>query len=105
MTDKPKTPFYLIDTDSDFYKPLGVRAAICISVVCWAAIELYNGDGFWGVLSGAAAVYCIYVLFVAYKPPAEKPPVVYRDEEEEDEQPEAQSAELKAAADDDKSKS
>ena len=83
-SNKPKTPFYLIDTDSDFYKPVGVRAAICISVICWAAIELYNGQGFWGVLSGAAAVYCVYVRFVAYKPPAEKPPVVYNDEPEED---------------------
>ena len=84
MTDnKPKTPFYLIDTNSDFYRPFGVRMAICVSVVCWAALEIYNGDGFWGVISGAAAVYCVYVLFIAYNPPPEQAPVV-RPEDPED---------------------
>lgn len=69
MTEKKsKPPFYLIDTDADFYRPLGVRLAICISVVCWAALEIWNGDGFWGVISGAAALYCIYVLFLSYNP-------------------------------------
>lgn len=86
MTDKkPATPFYLIDTDSDFYRPLGVRIAICISVVCWAAVEIYNGNGFWGVLSGAAAVYCVYVLFIAYKPPEKQEPTVRPDDPEDDE--------------------
>ncbi|MGV3549945.1 hypothetical protein [Rhizobium sp.] len=84
---KPKTPFYLIDTDSDFYRPFGVRLAICISVCVWAAIELYGGNGFWGVLSGAAAIYCIYVLFVAYKPPVKQEPVVRPDDPEDDEAP------------------
>ena len=66
---KNKPPFYLIDTNADFYRPFGVRLAICISVVCWAALEIYNRDGFWGILSGAAAVYCIYTLFLTYNPP------------------------------------
>lgn len=85
MTEKKtKQPFYLIDTDADFYRPLGVRLAICISVVCWAAIEIYNGDGFWGVLSGAAAAYCIYVLFLSYNPPPKQEPVVRPDDRDED---------------------
>jgi len=72
MTDKKnKQPFYLIDTDADFYRPLGVRLAICISVACWAALEIYNGDGFWGIISGAAAMYCVYALFLSYNPPPE----------------------------------
>lgn len=75
MTEKKnRTPFYLIDTESDFYRPLGVRLAICISVVCWAAVEIYNRDGFWGVLSGAAAIYCIYTLFISYNPPPQETP-------------------------------
>ncbi|MBX9458438.1 MAG: hypothetical protein KL863_21705 [Rhizobium sp.] len=86
MTDKKqKPPFYLIDTDSDFYRPLGVRLAICISVLFWAGIEIYNGDGFWGVLSGAAAVYCIYVLFLTYNPPPKQEPVIRPDDEPADE--------------------
>jgi hypothetical protein len=77
MTDsKKKQPFYLIDTSAEFYRPLGVRLAICISVACWAAIEAWNGDGFWGVISLAAAVYCVYVLFLTYNPPPKQEPVV-----------------------------
>jgi hypothetical protein len=85
MTDKKnKQPFYLIDTDADFYRPLGVRLAICISVACWAALEIYNGDGFWGIISGAAAVYCVYALFLSYNPPPKvEAPVRLADHDEE----------------------
>lgn len=91
MTDKKnKTPFYLIDTDADFYRPLGVRLAICISVFCWAGLEIYNREGFWGVLSGALAIYCVYALFVSYNPPPKEEPVVRPpDTEDEDEAPDA----------------
>lgn len=88
MTEKKnKPPFYLIDTDADFYRPLGVRIAICASVAVWATIEIYNGDGFWGILSGAAAIYCFYVLFLTYNPPPPKPetPVRPPDDDEDEE--------------------
>lgn len=87
MTEKKsKQPFYLIDTDADFYRPLGMRLAICISVTCWAALEIYHGEGFWGVLSGAAALYCLYVLFVAYNPPPKQEPVVRPDDPEDEDE-------------------
>ena len=36
MTEKnTKPPFYLIDTSADFYRPLGVRLAICKSERAW----------------------------------------------------------------------
>lgn len=86
MTDKkPKTPFYLIDTDADFYRPIGVRVAICASVAIWAALEIWNQDGFWGVLSGAAFLYCTYVLLISYNPPPKVEPVVRTEDPEEDE--------------------
>ena len=81
-----KTPIYLIDTQNPFYRPLWLRATICISVVVWATLEIINNQPFWSVIAGAAAVYCVYVLFVTYKPPAD--PVVApprpQDPEEED---------------------
>jgi hypothetical protein len=85
MTDKKnKPPFYLIDTDADFYRPLGVRLAICVAVVCWAGLEIWNGDGFWGIISGAAALYCIYVLFLSYNPAPKQEPVTRPEEPDED---------------------
>ena len=92
MTDKKnKQPFYLIDTDADFYRPFGVRLAICISVACWAAVEIYNGDGFWGVLSGSAAVYCVYVLFLRYNPAPKVEVPVRPADDDDDEEPEAEA--------------
>jgi hypothetical protein len=73
--NKSKTPFYLIDTNSEFYRPLGVRLAICAGAVLWAVLETWFTDPFWSVIAIACAVYCVYVLFVAYKPPE---PVVER---------------------------
>ena len=88
MTDgKRKQPFYLIDTDSDFYRPVGVRLAICLSVAAWAALEIYNGDGFWGVLSGAAAIYCVYVLFLTYNPSPKQADETVRPIDNDDEPP------------------
>lgn len=79
-----KLPFYLIDTDADFYRPFGVRLAICVAVSCWAALEIWNGDGFWGILSGAAAVYCVYALFLTYNPPPKQETVAHPDDPEDD---------------------
>lgn len=93
MTEKKnKPPFYLIDTNAEFYRPLGVRLAICISVTCWAAIEIYHREGFWGVISGSAALYCIYVLFIAYKPPAKPEPAIRPDDPDNDENGEDRNA-------------
>jgi hypothetical protein len=105
MTDKKnRTPFYLIDTDADFYRPFGVRLAICISVACWAALEIYNRDGFWGVLSGAAAVYCVYTLFVSYNPPPKEEPVVRPPDPEDDDEIAEENGKSPIAIEDEKSK-
>ena len=85
MTDKKnKQPFYLIDTNADFYRPLGVRLAICISVACWAALEIWHQNGFWGVIAGAAAIYCVYTLFITYNPPPKAEPAARPDDPDED---------------------
>lgn len=70
---KNKTPFYLIDTQSAFYRPLGRRVVICAAVVLWAGLETWHRDPFWSVISVACAVYCVYVLLWTYKPPVEQP--------------------------------
>ena len=63
MADKNKPAFYLIDTQSAFYKPFSRRLIICIAVVAWACLETWHKDPFWSVISIACAVYCVYVLF------------------------------------------
>ena len=102
---KNKPPFYLIDTQSTFYKPMGVRLAICISVALWASMETWFRDPFWSVISIACAVYCAYVLFWAYEPPEEpvaRPPDPEDDEEDIAALPEARERE--EPANDDKPK-
>ena len=81
--NKNKTPFYLIDASSPFYKPLWLRATICGAVVVWAIIETYAQQPFWSVIAIACAVYCFYMLFISYKPP-EEPEIATRPPEDAD---------------------
>lgn len=84
MTEKKRTtPFYLIDTSSEFYRPIGLRIGICIGAALWLALEIYGRDPFWLVISGATAVYCVFTLLIAYKPP-EPPPARPADEPEDE---------------------
>lgn len=93
MADKKKKPpIYLIDTQSEFYRPLNRRIAICAAAALWAGIELWHQQPFWGVIAGATVVYCVYVLLLTYQPPAT--PVPRAPDPDEDEsmapvQPEA----------------
>jgi anti-sigma-K factor RskA len=75
MPEKKKTPVYLIDTNSPFYRPLGRRVIICLAAIAWAALEGWHREPFWSVISLACAIYCVYVLFWAYKEPADAPAV------------------------------
>ncbi|MCB1446156.1 MAG: hypothetical protein KDJ87_10280 [Rhizobiaceae bacterium] len=85
MTEKKsKQPFYLIDTDADFYRPFGVRLAICIAATSWAALEIWSRQPFWGIIAGATAVYCVYVLFLTYNPPPKQEAAVLTEEPGED---------------------
>ena len=79
--NKNKTPFYLIDTSSPFYKPLWLRATVCGAVAVWAILETYARQPFWSVIAIACAVYCVYTLFISYKPP-EEPEVIARPRED-----------------------
>jgi hypothetical protein len=96
--NKNKPPFYLIDTQSPFYKPLGRRITICAAVVIWAALETWHRDAFWSVISVACAVYCVYVLLWTYTPPVEPPPRPPDPDEDVEEGAEARDAIAEAPA-------
>jgi hypothetical protein len=64
----------LIDTTHEFYRPLGVRIAIVVVTVAWAAFELfYAKQGFWSVIAVAICALAIWSFLIAYKEPPPKP--------------------------------
>jgi len=103
--NKSKTPFYLIDTQSDFYKPRGRRVVICAAAVLWAVLETWHRDPFWSVIAIACALYCIYVLFWAYQPPVAPPPRAPDPDEDEESVAERADVEQPAAGNEEAPKS
>ncbi|WP_064705858.1 hypothetical protein [Rhizobium bangladeshense] len=61
----------LIDPNHPAYRRLCVRIAIVAVCFAWATVEFVTGDPFWGVISGGAGAYALYVLFWTFDP---KPP-------------------------------
>jgi len=97
MADKKnKTPVYLIDTTSPFYKPLGRRLIICLAAIAWAALEGWHHEPFWSVISLACAVYCVYTLFWTYKSPEEAPVVPAKVEDGTASEKDAEAEEVKS---------
>ena len=53
-------------------KPLWVRLSI-IGVICaWAGFEVWSGSEIWMFIAGAALMYCVWSLLLAYKPPPDQ---------------------------------
>ena len=84
--DKGKTPIYLIDVKQPFYEPLWRRVLICAAAALWALMEIWHRQPFWGVIAGAVALYCVYVLFLTYKPPQAAGPLETTEKPDEDDQ-------------------
>ena len=57
---QPNTPNWM--------RPLWVRVLLCVLPAAWAGVELYTGNPFWAVISGAAGLYLAFELFVRRKP-------------------------------------
>lgn len=76
----------LIDPNHPAYRRLWVRIAIVAVCFAWATVEFVTGDPFWGVISGGAGAYALYVLFWTFDPqPQTSEPAVQVDDEEEEE--------------------
>ena len=58
-------------SDDPKLKPLWVRLSIVGVVAGWAAFEVYMGLELWQFISGAALMYCVWALLIAYKPPVD----------------------------------
>lgn len=84
MPVQRKTPFYLIDTNHPFYRPLRTRVVITVMAGLWLLLEsIYSrSDPFWIVISAATLIYCFYVLIYRYQAPAEPENTPLPDEDE-----------------------
>ncbi len=48
--------------------PLWRRVALTAACAIWSAIEWYNGDAFWGVLTAAATGYAAWNYLIQFDP-------------------------------------
>ncbi|MFT4674701.1 MAG: hypothetical protein ACI9LY_004061 [Arenicella sp.] len=60
------------DQDLEFFRPVWRRYAVTTVCLLWALFEwLIAGSPFWGMLTGAMAIYCYYRLFYTFELPEE----------------------------------
>jgi hypothetical protein len=52
--------------ETKLLEPLWRRVALTAACVIWSAIEWYNGDAFWGVLTAAAAAYAAWNYLIKF---------------------------------------
>ncbi|RMD89246.1 MAG: DUF3329 domain-containing protein [Alphaproteobacteria bacterium] len=54
------------DLDVPFFLPLWRRVVVVVLCLGWGAWEFVSGAPFWGVLFGAAGLYCAWALLIAF---------------------------------------
>jgi hypothetical protein len=58
------------DVQHPFFIPLWRRIVVVALCLGWAGFEFATAQPFWGILFGAAGLYCAYQFFVVFDPPA-----------------------------------
>lgn len=58
--------------DHPFFRPVWRRAAVIAVCLVWSAVEWWNGETFWGLLTLAIAGWGVWVFFLNYQPPADE---------------------------------
>ncbi len=54
-----------------WFGPVWRRIALIAVIAAWSALELYNGNGFWGYMTLAVFAYLVWRLFIAFPSAAE----------------------------------
>jgi hypothetical protein len=62
----------LLDVQHPFFVPVWRRVAIVVLCLGWAIFEFVSGAPFWGVLFGAAGIYCGWQFFAVFDPKPER---------------------------------
>lgn len=57
-------------TESTFMEPLWRRVALTAACAIWSAVEWYNGETFWGLLTAAATAYAAWAYLINFRPNA-----------------------------------
>ena len=67
------------EAEHPFYRPLWVRIVLTTVLSLWCLVEWMNDQPFWGLLTGAAALWAVWTFFITYRPdetpsPSDKTP-------------------------------
>ncbi|MFD2238715.1 DUF3329 domain-containing protein [Aureimonas populi] len=54
------------DSSHPFFRPLWRRVLVVAFCLAWSAIEWYNDQTFWGVLTLLIAAYGVWALFLNF---------------------------------------
>lgn len=57
-----------------FFRPRWRRVVTVVLPAAWAVFELSQGNVIWAAVFGAAALWCVYELFIAFDPENFKDP-------------------------------
>lgn len=57
------------DVQSAFFIPLWRRIVAVVLILGWGIFELAAGSPVWGLIFGAAGLYCAHQFFIAFDPP------------------------------------
>ena len=69
VAGRPARKFHpMFDLNHPFYKPLWIRIAIVTLCLGWATLELVQDNPGWAMVFGALGLYCIYALFLNFRP-------------------------------------
>jgi len=54
----------MFDLNHEFFRPLWIRVTVTAVTLGWSVVEFLTAAPFWGILFGAAGVWCGWSFFV-----------------------------------------
>lgn len=60
--------------DHPFFRPLWRRIAIVAVTALWSAVEWYNGEALWAMLTLGICAYAVWTFLVTYPKQVEEEP-------------------------------
>lgn len=54
------------ENDLTWFRPLWKRVGLTAAIVFWSALEWWNGDQTWGIITLCLVAYCVWTFFIAF---------------------------------------